>query len=425
MVKFERKTLHNGLKVILHHDPGNPLASVDLHYIVGSRDDEAEKTGIAHLFEHLMFSGTRRVPNFDQVVQNAGGENNAFTTSDSTNYHITLPVVNLDTALMLEADRMKNLRLNKEIIEREKQVVLEEYKETSLNKPYGESYHLLSKLAYLRHPYQWPTIGKDEKSIQGISRSDVKRFYKQYYQPSNAILSITSQLESDVLMPKVEHYFKNLRSIPFKRPKYAKEYGQRKQRTLVASQKTPADAIYMAFHMEGRLHKDFYVADIISDILSNGHSTRLFKKLVRGRKLVSTIDAYITASLDPGLFIVEAKAIPGKSIQQVESAIWDELKLLKTQRVRPRELVKMKNTIESSLVFSEVNGLNKAITLGFFEMLGDAARSNQEGEIYQSITDDDLYRVANKIFAPQNCSIVYYERSADGAGYYEEDEEDD
>ncbi len=425
MVNFERKKLSNGLKVILHQDPGNPLASVDLHYIVGSRDDGDEKTGIAHLFEHLMFSGTKKVPNFDQVVQNAGGENNAFTTSDSTNYHITLPVENLDTALMLEADRMKSLILNKSIIEREKQVVLEEYKETSLNKPYGESYHLLSKLAYRRHPYRWPTIGKDEKSIKGISIQDVKKFYKQFYQPANAILSITSQLDATDLMERVERYFGSLKSIPFQRAKYKLEPKQKKMRSLVAPQKTPADALYMAFHMESRLHKDFYVADLISDILSNGHSTRLFKKLVRGRKLVSTVDAYITASLDPGLFILEAKAIPGKSIEQVESAIWDELELLQSKPVDQRELVKMKNTIESSLVFSEISGLNKAITLGFFEMLGDAGRSNKEGEIYQSITVEDLGRVCNTIFRKDNCSIVYYQKSADGGGYYEDDEDED
>ena len=425
MLKFERFKLKNGLRLITHYDPGNPLASVDIHYHVGSRNDHPLQTGMAHLMEHLMFSGTPSVPSFDMVVQNAGGENNAFTTCDSTNYNITLPANNIGAALMLEADRMRHIKISKSNFELEKKVVLEEYKETCLNKPYGDSFHLLCQLAYKKHPYRWPTIGIDEKTIASLELQEARKFYQTFYQPSNAVLTVNSNIPSEDILAMVHLYFGNIKSMPKETLKYPKEPVQKKMHSSVAPRKTPADAIYMAFHMGSRLEFDFYVADVISDILSNGHSTRLFKRLVRGKKLVSTIDASITGSLGPGLFIIEAKAIPGKSIEMVEEAIWAELDELKSKLIPAKELTKIKNTIEASLLFSEVNGLNKAITLGFFEMLGNAELANKEGEKYQAITRDDILKVSNKVFQKENCSIVYYERSPDGAGYFEEDEDDD
>jgi len=425
MISFERKTLKNGLRVLIHQDKSNPLASVNIHYLVGSKHDPADQTGLAHLFEHLMFGGSKKVPSYDQAVQNAGGENNAFTTTDSTNYHITLPAENIELALYLEADRMSGVKLNRTIFEREKQVVLEEYKETCLNKPYGDSFHLISALAYTKHPYRWPTIGLNEKHIRRLSLTHARAFYKKYYQPANAILSITSKYSSEKLLPMIEKYFNPLRAIPVDFKPSVKEPSQKKIHRLVSPKKSPADAIYMAFHMSSRVHRDFYIADLISDILSNGQSTRLYKNLVRGKQLVSTIDAYITASIDPGLFIIEAKAIPGVSIKKVEKAIWDELRQLKNKTVPSKELTKMKNTIESSLEFSEINGLNKAITLGFFEMLGDAHRTNLEFGIYQGINDRDIQRVAKTLFRSANCSVVFYKRAKDGPGFFEDDEDED
>lgn len=425
MISFDRKILNNGLRVLIHQDVSNPLASVNIHYLVGSKHDPTEQTGLAHLFEHLMFGGTRKVASYDQAVQNAGGENNAFTTTDSTNYHITLPAENIELALFLEADRMTGLRLIKPLFEREKQVVLEEFKETCLNKPYGDSFHLISALAYIRHPYRWPTIGLNEKHIRRLSLDQARAFYKKYYQPANAVLSITSKYSADRLFPLIEKHFGPIKPVAVKFKPATREPVQKKVHRLVSPKKSPAEAIYMAFHMAPRMHRDFYVADLISDILSNGQSTRLYKHLVRGRQLVSTIDAYITASIDPGLFILEAKAIPGVSIKQVEQAIWEELKLLKKELVPVKELTKMKNTIESSLEFSEINGLNKAITLGFFEMLGDAGQTNREFEIYRDIQPTDIRRVAQTLFRLKNCSIVYYRRAKDGPGFFEEEEDDD
>ncbi|MEP7266173.1 MAG: pitrilysin family protein [Saprospiraceae bacterium] len=413
------------MSVILYYDPSNPLAAVDLHYQVGSRDDKPGQTGMAHLFEHLMFAGTPGVPSFDKVIQNAGGENNAFTTSDSTNYHVTLPSANLEIALKLESDRMQHIVINEKIFNREKQVVLEEYKETCLNKPYGDSFHLLCDLAFTIHPYKWPVIGKNEKAIKGLKIEQARTFYKKYYQPNNAILSINSNIPSAKLFTLVEKYFGSIEKANLKKKAFIMESVQRGIRRLIAPQKGPAEAIYMAFHMESRMHRDFYVADVISDILSNGHSTRLLKNLMRGKKLVSNIDAYITASLDPGLFIIEAKLIPGKSMRELEKAIWNELIQLKTTLIKKKELTKIKNTIESSLVFSEVNGLNRAITLGFFELLGDAHMANNEGEIYQSITVNEIKSVSKKLFRKENCSIVYYKRSPDGQGYFEDEDDDD
>lgn len=425
MISFDRITLKNGLRIIIHQDSSNPLASVNIHYLVGSKHDPRDQTGLAHLFEHLMFGGTKRVPSYDQAVQNAGGESNAFTTTDSTNYHITLPAENIEMALFLEADRMTGLRLVKTLFEREKQVVLEEFKETCLNKPYGDSFHLISALAYSRHPYRWPTIGLNAKHISRLSLDQARSFYKTYYQPANAILSITSKYNSAKLLPLIEKHFNPIKAVPVVFKPMIKEPPQNKIHRLVSPKKSPADAIYMAFHMASRVSRDFYTADLISDILSNGQSTRLYKNMVRGKQLVSTIDAYITASIDPGLFILEAKAVPGISIKTVEEAIWKELKKLKSDLVTVKEVTKMKNTIESSLEFSEINGLNKAITLGFFEMLGDALKTNQEFEIYQDIHPSDILRVSKTLFRVKNCSVVYYRRAKDGPGFFEEDDDED
>ncbi|MFZ1716516.1 MAG: pitrilysin family protein, partial [Saprospiraceae bacterium] len=344
MLNFDRKTLANGLKVILHYDEANPLASLNIHYLVGARDDPPHQTGMAHLFEHLMFSGTKQYPSYDLVIQNAGGENNAFTTCDNTNYHITLPSMNLATALALEADRMSHIRLTKTIFDREKQVVLEEYKETCLNKPYGDSFQLICQLAYKRHPYQWPTIGKNEEAIANLELEEAKQFYRKYYQPGNAILSITSNIPSDQLMTMVEKHFGAIKPGTAPHNKYLSERPQKKLRRLISKSKAPADALYMAFHIGSRMVREFYIADVISDILSNGHSTRLYRKLVRGKKMASTIDASITGSLDPGLFIIEAKAIPGKSIELLEKSIWDELESFKKNLVKISEFIKIKKT---------------------------------------------------------------------------------
>lgn len=425
MLKFDRKVLGNGLTILLHRDESTPLASVNLHYFVGSRDDPPDQTGMAHLFEHLMFSGTRKVPNYDQAVQNAGGENNAFTSSDSTNYHITLPSENIEMAFFLEADRMQGLILTKGMFNREKQVVLEEYKETCLNKPYGDSFHLISGLAYHRHPYRWPTIGLNEKVIGHLKLTVARKFYHTYYQPANAVLSVASNLLPEQLFPLIEKHFGPVKSKGRPVKKYAKEPDQKKSRALTAAKKAPAEAVYLAFHMEARNHPDFYAADLISDILSNGQSARLFKRLVRGKKLVSMIDAYITATQDPGLLMIEAKAIPGQPVKKVLKAIWQELRLLKTLKVPVGELNKMKNTIEASLEFSEINGLNKAITLGYFEMLGDAHRANQEYGLYKKVTPDDILRVARKLFRKSNTNTLFYKKANDGQGYFDEDEEED
>lgn len=425
MAAFERYVLKNGMHVVLLYDPANPLAAVNLHYKVGSRDDKRSQTGMAHLFEHLMFSGTKKVPSYDKLIQHAGGENNAFTTNDTTNYHITLPSENIETVLMVEADRMKNLRITQKIFTREKQVVLEEFKETCLNKPYGDSFHLISDLAYERHPYKWPVIGKSEKAIAGLKLSEALKFYKKYYQPSNVILTINSNLTNESLIALIKKYFEEIPGIKIKPANYRTDPKGRSLRKLIAPAKAPADAIYMVFKMAGRFHRDFYIADVISDVLSNGHSTRLLKNLLRGKKIVSNIDAYITATLDPGLFVIEAKMIPGKSMKLLEKLIWKELNDLKEYKVSKKELDKIKNTIESSLQFSEINGLNRAITLAYFEMMGDAHLANKEGEIYQSITPEDVQRVSKNVFSKKNCSILYYERSEDGQGYFEEDDDED
>lgn len=425
LISFRKMTLDNGLRVIVHQDRDNPISSLDIHYLVGSRDDRVRHAGMAHLLEHLMFEGTVLFPSYDQVVQNAGGENNAYTTSDTTNYHVTLPSQNLEKVIQLEADRMANIRITAKSFHKEKQVVLEEFKETVLNKPYGDSFHLISSLAYKKHPYRWPTIGFNEKSISNLTLEATRKFYRQFYQPSNAIVSITTNRDYDEIFSLIKKYFGGIKGKSLVKRKYAIEPSQHQLQKLTASRLAPAEAIYMAFHSNCRRSREFYIADVISDLLSNGHSTRLFRNIIRGKKLASNIDAYITGSLDPGLFIIEAKAIPGISIKKIEAAIWEQLNLLKTKPVSSRELTKIKNTIESSLIFSEINGLNKAITLSYFEMLGDANAINSEGELYQSVTSEEILASSRKIFNRKNCNVVYYKKAKEGGGFYEDEEEDD
>ncbi len=408
MISFDRYEFENGLRLIVHEDKSSPMVAVNVVYDVGSRDEEPTMTGFAHLFEHLMFGGSQNVPDFDGPIQNAGGENNAFTNTDMTNFYNVLPAENVETALWLESDRMQQLAFSEKALDIQKKVVIEEFKETCLTEPYGDVWHHLSDLVYEKHSYRWPTIGKTLAHIQEAKLDDVVHFFNKHYTPSNAILVISGNMSGNKAYELVHKWFSN---IPAGR-KYERrlEYDapQTEKRYKVIEGNVPLEALYMSFQMVDRSHPDYYAYDLLSDVLSNGRSSRLFQRLYKENPMFSQIDAYISGTFDPGMFVIEGRPMSNIGIETAQRAIWNELELLKEVPIDARELQKLKNKIESSLEYSEVNILHKSMSLAYFELLGDANLINKEAEEYQKVASTDIQRVARKIFVPENCSEIVY-----------------
>ena len=408
MIEFTRFELANGLRVVVHEDSSTPMVTVNILYDVGARDESPDKTGFAHLFEHLMFGGSANIPNFDEPIQLAGGENNAFTNNDITNFYTMLPAENIETAFWLESDRMLSLNFSKESLEVQRKVVLEEFKETCLNQPYGDVWHHISDMAYKVHPYRWPTIGKIPKHVEDATLEDVQDFFYKYYRPNNAILVVSGKTTEEEVKVLAEKWFGPIpRGVAISKniPKEPKQK-QLEKRTKKA--KVPIDALYLAFHIPGRREPDYYTTDLLSDVLSNGASARLYRRLLKEKRLFNYIDAYITGNIDPGLLIIEGKPAEGVSMEVAKAAIWAELEELKQDLIPEQELVKYKNKVESTLVFSEISILNKAINLAFFELLGDIDLINREKAIYQAVTIADIQRLAKTIFITENCSELHY-----------------
>ncbi len=393
---------------MVHQDDSTPMAAFNILYNVGSKDESPEKTGFAHLFEHLMFGGSNNIANFDEPIQLAGGENNAFTNNDVTNYYDLIPAENLETAFWLESDRMVSLNFDPTVLDVQKKVVVEEFKETCLNQPYGDAWHHLSDMAYKVHPYRWPTIGKVPMHVESVTMDEVKSFFYKYYRPNNAILTVTGNVTAGQVKHLSEKWFGDIPPGPSFKRTLPPEPPQMKLEQRINHGQFPTDALYLAFHTESRLHPDFYATDLLSDILCNGSSSRLYRKLLKERGLFAQIDCYISGTIDPGLLIIEGKPNDNISLETAEIAIWEELDRLKSTPIATEELQKWKNKIESHLVFSELNILNKAINLAFFELLEDPELINRETALYQQVTEDDIYRVSNQILTRDNCSKLYY-----------------
>ncbi len=408
MIAFERIVLENGLTVIIHEDFSTPMVAVNVVYNVGSKHEDPNHTGFAHLFEHLMFGGSKHIPDFDTPIQDAGGENNAFTNTDLTNFYEVLPAQNVETALWLESDRMLQLRFSKKSLNTQKKVVIEEFKETCLNEPYGDMWHHLSALCYTHHPYQWPTIGKHLDHIADATIDQVAVFFEQYYKPENAVVVLAGNITISKGFELVQKWFGDIPKGNFKKNAIEVEPVQSTPRQKVLTQNVPHEAIYQGYHMGTRLSDSYYACDLLSDVLANGRSSRFYQKLYKEQQLFSTIDAFISGTTDPGLFIIEGKTMPSISIDQAKDAIRTELNILQNDKIPDRELTKLKNAVESSLTFSEVSALNKAISLAYFEVLGDANLINEEAKRYQEITADDLRDTAQNVFKSENCSEVIY-----------------
>ena len=408
MVSFERFTLANGLKVLVHEDPTTPMAVVNILYDVGARDEHPDQTGFAHLFEHLMFGGSINIPSYDEPLQRVGGENNAFTSNDITNYYITLPSVNLETAFWLESDRMLSLAFSEKSLEVQRNVVCEEFKQRYLNQPYGDVWLKLRPMAYKQHPYQWATIGKSLDHIENATINDVKAFFNRHYNPSNAIMVVGGDVKLEEVKRLSEKWFGTIpagQKLPRLLPKEDVQADERKE-TVQAN--VPLDALYKVFHMPARTEQGYYAVDLISDILSRGNSSRLFRNLLKDKKLFSDINAYLTGSLDAGLFVVEGKPLPGISMDVAEAAIWEELDRISTELVPDAELTKVKNKMESTMVFSEMSLLDKAMNLAYFELLGDANELNLETQKYLDVNSEEIRSQAKQIFRKENSSTLYY-----------------
>jgi predicted Zn-dependent peptidase len=408
MVLFDRFTLDNGLKVLVHEDPTTPMAVVNILYDVGARDEDPEKTGFAHLFEHLMFGGSVNIPTYDEPLQRVGGENNAFTSNDITNYYITLPSVNLETAFWLESDRMLSLAFSENSLEVQRNVVCEEFKQRYLNQPYGDVWLKLRPMAYKKHPYQWATIGKVLEHIENATIEDVKDFFKKHYNPANAILVVGGSVKTEQVKVLAEKWFGNIPGFEKAVRNLPVEPVQTEERKLTINADVPLNSLYKVFHMPSRNDENYFAVDLISDILSRGNSSRLFRNLLKDQKLFSEITAYLTGSLDTGLFVIEGKPLPGISMEVAEASVWTELERLKSTLVPDEELTKVKNKIESTMVFSEMGLLDKAMNLAFFELLGDANRLNSETQKYLDVTAGQIQQQAQQIFRKENSSTLHY-----------------
>jgi predicted Zn-dependent peptidase len=406
MIKFEKFTLENGLRVIFHKDETTPMAVINTLYDVGARDEHPDKTGFAHLFEHLMFGGSVNIPDFDMPLQRAGGESNAFTSNDITNYYDVLPAQNIETALWLESDRMLSLAFTEKSLETQRSVVIEEFKQRYLNQPYGDVWLKLRPLAYKSHSYQWATIGKEIKHIEEATMDDVKGFFAKYYCPSNAILCIAGNFELQEIKDLVKKWYGDIPSGKKPERNISKEAVQGEFREEILEREVPSDAFYYAFKMCDRKSKDYYVFDIISDALGGDKSSRLYNVIQKKLKLVTDIQSYITGSLDEGLFLISGKIAPGKTFEELDQALWLELNKLKDELIPDLELNRLKNKIQTSKEFQEQGLLNRAMSLSYYELLGNPDAINDEQNAYASISSLDFKRVANTLFDKNKCSLL-------------------
>lgn len=408
MISFDRFVLDNGLRVLVHEDHSTPMAVVNVMYDVGARDENPEKTGFAHLFEHLMFGGSINIPDYDEPLQRAGGENNAYTTNDLTNYYCQIPAENIETAFWLESDRMMSLAFSKKSLEVQRKVVCEEFKEHYLNKPYGDVWHKMRELSYTQHPYRWMTIGKELSHVENAHIDDVKEFFFKHYRPINAILVVTGHVTTEQVkrlaqkwfadIPMGDTYYRNLPQEPV-------QTTARKQEVHAA---VPLDAFVKTWHMDSRLHKGYYVADMITELLGGGGSSRLYQALVKERQLFSNLDCYHFGSIDAGLLTVEGKLVKGIKLEDAANAVDAEIEKLKHDLISEHELQKVKNKTESVIAFEDMSIMSRANSLAMYELLGDANMMNTELQKYQDITVNDIQEYSKKIFQPNNSNTLFY-----------------
>ncbi len=413
MIEYNRFVLDNGLRVLVHEDHSTPMAIVNIMYDVGARDEDPARTGFAHLFEHLMFGGSVHIPDFDEPLQRAGGENNAYTTNDLTNYYCQVPAENLETAFWLESDRMLSLAFSQKSLSVQKKVVIEEFKEHYINKPYGDVWHKMRELAYTTHPYRWMTIGKELSHVENAHIDDVKQFFFKHYRPVNAVLVVAGHVKTDEVKRLAEKWFGDIpmgkkyeRTLPV-------EPAQTEARRAEVQANVPLDAFIKTWHMESRLAKGYYVTDLLTEILGGGASSRLYQALVKERQLFSNLDCYHFGSVDSGLVAVEGKLVKGVSMADAEKAVDEEVEKMYAMPVSEPELQKVKNKTESVIAFEDMGVMSRANSLAMYELLGDAQLMNTELDRYQEVTVDDILQCGKEIFRKENSNtLLYYSRQS-------------
>ena len=408
MIGFERFTLANGLRVIVHQDTSTPMAVLNILYDVGARDEDPSKTGFAHLFEHLMFGGSVNIPDYDEPLQMAGGENNAYTTNDLTNYDIQLPADNLETAFWLESDRMLSLAFGEKSLETQRKVVCEEFKEHYLNKPYGDVWHKMRELAYKVHPYRWMTIGKQLSHIEDATLEDVKAFFFKHYCPSNAIMVVAGNVQTEKVKELAEKWFGPIPSGVKYNRQLPQEPTQQEARFLEVKAKVPLDALYKTWHMTNRLGAGYHAVDLMTDIMGGGATARLYQKLVKEKQLFSSIDCYHWGSSDNGLVCIDGKLVKGIKMFDAEKAVQEEIDKIVNEKVSDIELQKVKNKTQSMIAFEDMSVMSRAASLAYYELLGDAAWMNTELDKYAAVTAEQMQAEAKNIFRKDNCNTIHY-----------------
>lgn len=408
MIQFNEFSLENGLRVIVHEDPTVQIAVLNILYDVGSRDEHPEKTGFAHLFEHLMFGGSKHIQNYDEPLQKVGGENNAFTNTDITNYYLTVPAPNIETGFWLESDRMLSLSFDPNVLEVQRKVVIEEFKQRYLNQPYGDVWLKLRPLAYLKHPYQWATIGKEIRHIENATMDDVRNFFFKFYVPSNAILVVAGNVTLDQVKALSAKWFAPIGSPEPPERRLPQETPQQLKRTLELEEDVPASALYKTYHMPGRFHKDFFAIDLMSDVLARGQSSRFYQKLVKEKEIFTSLSAFTMGSIDPGLLVVNGRVKDGVRLKDAENAVNETVEEFLAKGPTEEEVEKVKNQAYSTLEFGEVEVMNRAMNLAFSKLSGNANYVNEEAALIEGVTSDDVRRVSKEILREENSSVLYY-----------------
>jgi predicted Zn-dependent peptidase len=408
MIRYEQFVLDNGLKVFVHEDFSTPMAAVNILYNVGSRDEDEERTGFAHLFEHLMFGGSKNIPSYDIPVQNVGGENNAFTSPDITNYYITLPADNIETAFWLESDRMMSLSFDPNVLEVQRKVVIEEFKQRYLNQPYGDMWLKLRPLAYKQHPYRWATIGKDIDHIERATMDDVQNFFFRFYRPNNAVMVVGGAVKTAQIHELAKKWFGDIPPGPEHIRNIPKEQAQNEARHLEVSAAVPLNSLIKVYHMPGRYENGFYATDLLSDILGRGKSSRLYQSLLKEKSLFNSISASVTSSLDPGLLLIKGNLNPNVTLEDADAAVNEILAEFVANGASEEEVTKVKNQSEASLAFSEVELLNRAMNLAFAANAGNVEWANEDAEIIRNLTAADINQAAKSVLRPENASTMYY-----------------
>jgi len=408
MIQFEKFQLDNGLKVLVHQDTSTPMAVVNVLYNVGAKDEDPAKTGFAHLFEHLMFGGSVNIPVYDEPLQRAGGENNAYTTNDLTNYYCQIPAENIETAFWLESDRMLSLAFSKKSLEVQRKVVCEEFKEHYINKPYGDAWHKMRSLAYTKHPYRWMTIGASLQHVEDATIEDVKDFFFQFYRPNNAILVVTGNVQTEQVKQLAEKWFGPIEAGKTYVRNLPKEPVQEKMRSMDVRADVPLDMLMMTWHMGGRFDEGYHATDLITEVLGGGTSARLYEQLIKVKQIFSSIDCYHFGTVDPGLLVIEGKLVKGISMAVAEKAVLEEIEKIKNEILDAKELQKVINKTESVICFEDMSIMNRAHSLAYYELLGDADLMNKELGMYQRVTPAMIQQTAQQIFQENNRNTLYY-----------------